>query len=177
VPPKLAARVRLLDSGQINKTDENDARSVAVAALRARELPELSVEDQTIVMRIWARRYHDLGRLRTQAVCRLHTVLCELVPGGVGKQLRTSQAVAIVAGIVAKSPVAQAKLELAHDLVADLQRIDTQRREVKHRVAHAVTAAHTSITDVYGVGPIVAACVLGYVRDIRRFPSRDRFAS
>ena len=34
VPPKLAARVRLLDSGQINKTDENDARSVAVAALR-----------------------------------------------------------------------------------------------------------------------------------------------
>ena len=177
VPPKLAARVRLLDSGQINKTDENDARSVAVAALRARALPELSVEDQTIVMRIWARRYHDLARLRTQAVCRLHTVLCELVPGGVHKQLRTSQAVAIVEGIVAQSPVAQAKLELARDLVADLQRIDAQRREVKRRVARAVAAANTSITDVYGVGPIVAACVLGYVRDIRRFPSRDRFAS
>ena len=34
VPPKLAARVRLLDTGQINKNDENDARSVAVAATR-----------------------------------------------------------------------------------------------------------------------------------------------
>jgi transposase len=177
VPPKLAARVRLLDSGQINKTDENDARSVAVAALRARALPELSVEDQTIVMRVWARRYHDLARLRTQAVCRLHTVLCELVPGGVRKQLRTSQAAAVVEGIVAQSPLAQAKLELARDLVTDLQRIDAQRREVKRRVARAVAAANTSITDVYGVGPIVAAYVLGYVRDIRRFPTRDRFAS
>jgi transposase len=177
VPPKLAARVRLLDSGQINKTDENDARSIAVAALRARALPELTVEDQTIVMRVWARRYHDLARLRTQAVCRLHTVLCELVPGGVRKQLRTSQAIAVVEGIVAQSPLAQAKLELARDLVADLQRIDAQRREVKRRVARAVAAAHTSITDVYGVGPIVAATVLGYVRDIRRFPTRDRFAS
>lgn len=61
-------------------------------------------------------------------------------------------------------------LELAHDLVADLQRLDGQRREVKRRVARAVAAAPTSITEVYGVGPIVAACVLGYVRDIRRLP-------
>jgi transposase len=178
VPPKLAARVRLLDSGQINKTDENDARSIAVAALRAGDrLPELTVEDQTVVMRVWSRRYRDLGRLRTQAVCRLHTLLCELVPGGVRKQLRTSQAIAVVDAIVTDSPMAQAKLELARDLVTDLQRIDAQRREVKRRVARAVAAAHTNITDVYGVGPIVAATVLGYVRDIRRFPTRDRFAS
>src|SRR6476469_7353700 len=83
VPPKLAARVRLLDSGQINKNDPNDARSVAVAALRAHELPELAAEDHAMVMRVWARRYHDLARLRTQVVCRLHAVVCELVPGGV----------------------------------------------------------------------------------------------
>ena len=71
VPPKLAARVRLLNSGQINKNDENDARSVAITALRAHDLPVLSAEDQTMVMRVWARRYHDLGRLRTQVICRL----------------------------------------------------------------------------------------------------------
>src|SRR6478609_4311071 len=70
VPPKLAARVRLLNSGQINNNDPNDARSVAVAALRAHDVPQLSGEDQTMVMRVWSRRYRDLGRLRTQAVCR-----------------------------------------------------------------------------------------------------------
>jgi transposase len=72
---------------------------------------------------------------------------------------------------------AQAKLELARELVADLERIDAQRREAKRRTARAVAATRTSINDVYGVGPIVAGTVLGYVRDIRRFPTRDRFAS
>jgi transposase len=43
VPPKLAARVRLLNCGQINKTDPNDARSVAVAALRSGTLPPMTV--------------------------------------------------------------------------------------------------------------------------------------
>ena len=33
-PPKLGARVRLLGSGRIDKNDPNDARSVAIAALR-----------------------------------------------------------------------------------------------------------------------------------------------
>ena len=36
VPPKLAARVRLLEAGDTNKNDPNDALSVAVAALRSR---------------------------------------------------------------------------------------------------------------------------------------------
>src|ERR1700727_2481563 len=35
VPPRLAARVRLLQAGDTNKNDPNDALSVAVAALRS----------------------------------------------------------------------------------------------------------------------------------------------
>lgn len=182
VPPKLAARVRLLDTGQVNKNDPNDARAVAVAALRARELREFRGEDATTVMRLWARRYHDLGRLRTQAVCRLHAVLCELVPGGFSKQLSAGQAIAVLDRIAAApegagAAVRDARLEFARELVADLQRIDAQRRDARRRAARAVTAAHTSITDTYGVGPIIAGAVLGYVRDIARFPNRDHFAA
>ena len=132
----------------------------------------------THVMRVWSRRYRDLGRLRSQTVCPLHTVLCELVAGGARKQLRTSQASELLTRIVVDSPITQAKIELAaRDLVADLQRLDTQRREAKRRTARAVAASGTSTTDIYGVGPIVAGTVLGYVRDIGRFPNRDRFAS
>ena len=36
VPPKLSARVRLLDSGRSDKTDSHDARAAAVVALRHR---------------------------------------------------------------------------------------------------------------------------------------------
>lgn len=39
VQPKLAARVRLLASGAVNKNDPSDARSVAIAALRLTVVP------------------------------------------------------------------------------------------------------------------------------------------
>ena len=175
--PKLAARVRLLNTGQINKNDPNDARSVAVAALRTPHLPLLAGEDYTAVLRVWAHRYRNLSRLRNQAVCRLHAVLGELLPGGARKQLTAGQAMLVMERIVADTPIAQAKFELAHDLLADLQRLDAQRLEVRRRAVRALAAAPTTITELYGVGPIVAATVLGYVRDIHRFGSRDRFAS
>lgn len=82
VQPKLAARVRLLNTGKVNKNDPNDARSVAVAALRTHDAVDVLEEDATSVMKLWSRRYQDLGSLRTQLVCRLHAILCELVPGG-----------------------------------------------------------------------------------------------
>jgi hypothetical protein len=110
-------------------------------------------------------------------MCRLHTVLCEMTPGGFSKEISAGQAIQALARITADSPVTQARLELAHDLVADLRGIEEQRREVKRRTARAVASSATSITDIYGVGPIVAATVLGYVRDIHRFPTRDQFAA
>ena len=152
VAPKLAARVRLLNTGQVNKNDPNDARSVAVAALRARDLREVSSEDDTAVLRVWARRYHDLGSLRTQAVCRLHAVLCELVPGGFSKRISAPQAIRVLDGLVVHGAIAQTRLDLARDLVEDLQRIDAQRREVKRRTSRAVAASGTSVTEVYGWG-------------------------
>src|SRR5437667_4746499 len=82
VPPKLAARVRLLQAGDTNKNDPNDAFSVAGAALRSPAPRPVPAEDHAVVLKIWARRHRDLARLRNQAACRLHAVLCDLVPGG-----------------------------------------------------------------------------------------------
>jgi transposase len=75
VPPKLAARVRLLATGNINKNDPNDARSVAVAALRSADVREARRDDHAAVLKLWSKRYRDLGRARTQVACRLHQVL------------------------------------------------------------------------------------------------------
>jgi transposase len=149
----------------------------AVAALRARELRLGTVEDQTSVMRVWTRRYHDLGRLRTQLLCRLHAVLCEVVPGGFRKELPAGQAIAILDSIVAQSPVTQTKLELARDLVVDLQRLDAQRRDARRRTGgRSPPRARRSPTSTVS-GPITAGAVLGYVRDVHRFANRDHFAS
>src|SRR6059058_3474155 len=55
VPPKLAARVRLLASGNTSKNDPNDARPVAVAALRSPARRRVAAEDHTAVLKLWTR--------------------------------------------------------------------------------------------------------------------------
>jgi transposase len=41
----------------------------------------------------------------------------------------------------------------------------------------AVRASGTTLTEIFGVGPVVTATVIGAVRDVARFPSRDHFAA
>jgi hypothetical protein len=64
--------VRLLSSGTSNKNDPNDARSVAVAALRSPVRHQVRADDHAVVLRVWSRRHRQLSSLRTQAACRLH---------------------------------------------------------------------------------------------------------
>jgi len=75
VPAKLAARVRLLQSGNTSKNDPDDAYSVAVAALQSKARCPVLAEDHAVVLKIWAKRHRDLARAYNQACCRLHAVL------------------------------------------------------------------------------------------------------
>jgi len=177
VPATLAARVRLLGSGKSGKNDPNDARSTAIAALRHPRLRTVGTDDATIELRMLADRHHDLGRLRTQSVCRLHQALCSLVAGGHRRRMSADQAERLLATINPRTVVDQTRNELALELLADVRRLDDAIDSSRRRVAVAVRTANTSLTDIYGVGPVVAALVIGHVGDIDRFPSSDHFAS
>jgi transposase len=177
VPPKLAARVRLLATGNINKNDPNDARSVAVAALRSAGVREVCRDDHAAVLKVWSKRYRDLGRARTQVACRLHQVLCELIPGGVPGEITAGQAERILASITPAAAVEAARWELAAEFTEDLRGIDAQIRQTRNKLAAAVRAAGTSLTGLFGVGPVIAAAVIGDVRHVSRFPNRDHFAA
>ena len=177
VQPKLAARVRLLATGAVNKNDPNDARSVAVAALRSAACPQVRADDHAAVLKIWAKRHRDLSRARNQVACRLHAVLCELIPGGVSKRITAAQAARLLAQAGPPGAVQRARCELAAEFLADLRRIDTQRRDTRKKLAAAVRASGTTVTEIFGVGPAVAAAVTGDVRDISRFASKDHFAA
>jgi Transposase IS116/IS110/IS902 family len=76
--------------------------------------------------------------------------------------------------------VAAARCELAAAFPGDLRHIDTQIRETRKKLATAVQATGTSLTSLtrlFGVGPLIAAAVIGDVRDVSRFPGRDHFAA
>ena len=49
--------------------------------------------------------------------------------------------------------------------------------DTKKRLAVTVRASGTTLTEIFGVGPVIAATMIGYVADVSRFPSRDRFAA
>jgi transposase len=172
VQPKLAARVRLLAAGDVNKNDPNDARSVAVAALRSAACPPVRADDHAAVLKIWAKRHRDLSRARNQVVCRMHAVLCELVPGGVSKRITAAQAARVLEAAEPHGAAGAARWQLAAQYLTDLRRIDIQ-----HRLAAAVRASGTTVTEIFGVGPAVAAAVIGDTRDIARFPGPDCFAA
>ena len=177
VQPKLGARVRLLATGATSKNDPSDARSVAVAALRSPARRVVRAEDHAAVLKVWSRRHHDLGRARNQVACRLHAVLCELIPGGFAKEITAGQAAHALESIEPSGAVETARCELAAEFPGDLRRIDAQMRDTRKRLAAAVTASGTTVTGVFGVGPVIAATMIGYVADVARFPGRDRFAA
>jgi len=66
---------------------------------------------------------------------------------------------------------------LAAQLLTDLRRIDVQRRDVQRKLAAAVRAPGTTVTQIFGAGPAVAAAVIGDAGDISRFASKDHFAA
>jgi len=171
VPPKLAARVRLLQAGDTNKNDPNDAFSVAVAALRSPAKRPVLAEDHAAVLKVWAKRHRDLARSRNQAACRLHAVLCDLVPGGHSREISAGQAARILERVTPSGAVARARCELAAEFLADLRSLDAQLRDTKRKLAAAVKASGTSLTGLFGVGPVIAGTVIGDVRQVFRFGS------
>ncbi len=177
VPPKLGARVRLLAAGNTNKNDPNDARSVAIAALRSAGVREVRPDDHAAVLKLWSKRHRDLGRTRTQVACRLHAVLCELIPGGVSKHITAAAAARLLEPVTPARAVEAARCELAAAFLEDLRGIDARIRETRKKLTVAVQAAGTSLTGLFGVGPVVAAAVIGAVRDVSRFGGRDHFAA
>jgi transposase len=177
VPPTLVARVRLLGSGRGSKNDPNDALSTAIAALRDSHLRTVVAEDHTMVLRLLADRHQDLTRLRTQAICRLHALLAALSAGGVQKRLNANAAATFLRRVHPGTAVELERKHLALELVADIRRLDRAIAGVKARAKVAVAASSTSVTDITGVGPIVAALIIGHIGDVSRFPNAGRFAS
>jgi transposase len=134
-------------------------------------------EDHVEVLKIWVRRRRELQRTNNRIANRLHAVLLELVPGGFTGEISPVKAERILDQIDPTDAVAAARAELATEILEDLRRNNRQRRELVKRIAQVVAATGTSVTGIYGVGPVVAAMVLSITGDIDRIKSVEHFAA
>jgi transposase len=177
VPAKLAARARLLGTSSARKTDLADAASVATAAIHHRRLRPVLLEDHTVILRLLSDRRDDLVAERTRILSRLHVLLADLAPGGAARELSATRAATLLRRVHPITVVDVERKRIARELLADVRRLDRQVKVASQAIRTAVHEHGTTLTEVFGVGPVLAAKLLGHAGDITRFPDRDHFAS
>jgi transposase len=177
VPAKLAARVRVFDTGNARKTDATDAHAIAAAALRTPTLRVLSFDQELVALRLLVDRRDELSARRVQTVNRLHRLLTELIPGGAGKDLTATKAKRLLATVKPRSLVGKTTRRMAVEEVADLVATDAKLKTLTKELAVAVRARGSHLMDLRGIGPAGAARIVADVGDIARFPDRNHFAS
>src|SRR4051794_37552495 len=177
VPAKLAARVRLFDTGHNRKTDALDAHSIAVVAVRTANLRVLRVDGELEALRMLSDRREALTRRRVQTVDRLQALLAELLPGQAKRDITTGQAKAMLARVRPRDIAGKTRRRIAAEELAELVVVEAKIKKASAELKSMVLARDSRLMNLPGVGPVVAARVLADVGDLARFPDRNRFAS
>ncbi len=177
VPAKLAARVRVYSRGHGRKTDKHDAVSIGLAAIDGTGVLPVARDDVTVSLRLLCDRREELAAQRTQAVCRLHRLLAELTPGGMRRELTANKAQALLARIRPADEVAEVRLHIARDHLADVRALDARLKYLAGQITALVAASGTTLTSLYGIGPLIAGRILAEAGDGARFATKDKFAS
>ena len=177
VPAKLAARVRLFDTGHNRKTDALDAHSIAIVAVRTTTLRVLQVDGELEALRMLTDRREALTRRRVQTVNRLQALLAELLPGQAKKDITPLQAKGMLASVRPRDVAGKTRRSIAAEELAELVAVDAKIKKATAELKSIVLARGSHLMDLHGVGPVVAARVLADVGDVSRFADRNRFAS
>jgi transposase len=177
VPAKLAARARLFDTGHNRKTDAHDAHAVAVVAVRTQNLRVLCYDVELEALRMLVDRREELTRTRVQTVNRLQRLLSELTPGKAKKDITALPAQAILASVRPRDLAGKTRRRLAVEQLAELVAVDKKIKALTKELKAMVLARRSTLMDLPGVGPVVAARILADVGDVARFADRNRFAS
>jgi transposase len=178
VPPKLSARVRVLSTGNARKNDELDALATALAASHNERLAAVDPEAASEVLRLLSERREDLVAERTRALNRLHALLRDLLPGGVTGKLSADRAARILRGIRHRAGAsARLRRRLASEVLRDVRTLDRKITDLDGRIEAEVEASGTTLTQIFGIGPILAARIIGTVGNVARFPTKAHFAS
>ncbi len=130
-----------------------------------------------IMLRLLVKRHRDMARLRNKHCSRLHSLLLELTAGGIGVKISVTNASQLLDAVGVTDEATRHRILIAREVVGDIGRLDQSLRASKQRIATAVQASGTSLTGIVGVGPIGAATIIGYTKNIARFPTRGHYAT
>ena len=153
VPAKLAARVRLFDTGHNRKTDALDAHSIAMVAVRTKGLRVLRIDGELEAMRLLADRREAFARRRVQTVDRLQAMLAELLPGQAKKDITALQAKAMLGRVRPRDVAGKTRRRIAAEELSELIVVDTKIKRAPAELKAMVLARNSRLMDLHGSGP------------------------
>jgi transposase len=119
----------------------------------------------------------DLVAERRDLVNRIHGDLTGLFPGYHHQIPNLVYKVCLDAARQLLDGDTRVRAEVARRRLARVLDIDGETAELKQRIAGFVAASGSTLTSIYGVGPIIAGRFLAEVVDINRYRGRNAFAS
>jgi transposase len=177
VPTLMTSRERGAQPGR-GKTDPVDAVAVARITAREQDLPPVRLTTGPAAdLRALLDYREDLVLERTSTTNRVHAEMIGLAPGYQARipGLAVKRHVSAALDLLADNESVRANL--CRRRLLRVQQIDVEVAELTKQIAVLVQASGTTLTDMYGVGPIIAARFLAEVVDVTRYPNRNTFAA
>jgi transposase len=177
VPTTATARVRQLSRGGRRKNDRIDAAAAAcVAALQGDARP-VSPEGHVDALGLLDERRNNLTQNRTRAVNQLHGLLRELLAGGAPTSLTAAKATQLLRGFRPDTTCERVRLQLCRELIADIRRLDAQLADNQAQITALLDEHGTRLREIDGVGPVLAARILGRTGRASRFATPAAYAA
>ena len=169
-----AAAGSLATRTRTTRTTRGRWRSRRCGPRRARPV---IAEDHPAVLKVRAERHRDLAGYVTRPPAGCTPCSATWSPAASRRRSPQLSAARILEQASPSGAVGQARAELAAEFLEDVRRLDAQLRGTRKKLAAAVRSSGTTLTEVFGVGPVIAGTIIGEIADVSRFPSRDHFAS
>jgi transposase len=163
------------------KDDEGDAIVIARVALREQDLPRITKSQLDADLKLLVDARDQLVAEATRARNRLHALLLAIAPGyrdDTGA-LSNKTGLATAKRLILKGRLAEpVRARLALAAIARLHQLDQEAGALGKEIEAAVAARTPArLLAICGVGPIVAAKILGETRGVERFPTAAAFAA
>ncbi|MFC8015767.1 IS110 family RNA-guided transposase [Streptomyces cinereoruber] len=177
VPASATSRVRELSRGGRRKNDRIDAAAAATVACLHGDGRDVEPEDHTTALALLDERRVNLAQARVRTVNQLHALLRDLLPGGAPAQLSADQAGALLRTVRPAGDVESVRKDIAWDLVAEIRRLDKQLTDNVACMQTLVEASGSTLMATPGIGPVMAARLIGRTGRAGRFPTPAAFAN
>lgn len=159
------------------KSDPIDAVAIARVVAREESLPRPRVDPTHEDLKLLSDHFDQLKRHRTQLANRVHKALVVSHPGYENRigSLKADRHKTAVMNLVRKDRSVRA--DLVRRNIKEIRRIEAEAKSVRAEINELLEASGTTLTKETGIGPILAARLLGEVGDVTNFRSKAAFAS